>query len=75
MENENAFCEPQCEETPYNGECDNPFEGTDAPMDAPTGPNPDPAYDGWGGCFPGDGSGMDDLADYNANEADDYMGE
>lgn len=25
--------------------------------------------------WPGDGSGMDDLADYNANEAMDYMGE
>ena len=29
------------------------------------------AYDGW----PGDGSGTDDLADYNANEADDYRNE
>jgi len=29
-------------------------------------------YDGWEGCWGGDGSGMDDLADYNANEADDY---
>lgn len=25
--------------------------------------------------WPGDGSGMDDLADYNANEADDYRDE
>jgi hypothetical protein len=25
--------------------------------------------------WPGDGSGTDDLADYNANEADDYQGE
>lgn len=25
--------------------------------------------------WPGDGSGEDDLADYNANEADDYAGE
>ena len=25
--------------------------------------------------WPGDGSGMDDLADYNANEADDYRNE
>ncbi len=25
--------------------------------------------------WPGDGSGMDDLADYNANEADDYADE
>ena len=28
-------------------------------------------HEGW----PGDGSGMDDLADLNANEADDYMNE
>lgn len=32
-----------------------------------------------GGCddqgWPGDGSGMDDLADYNASEADDYRDE
>ena len=25
--------------------------------------------------WPGDGSGEDDLADYNANEADDYLNE
>ena len=30
-------------------------------------------YDGVG--WPGDGSGTDDLADYNQNEAYDYMGE
>lgn len=30
-------------------------------------------YDGGG--WPGDGSGTDDLADYNANEADDYTNE
>ena len=30
-------------------------------------------YDGGG--WPGDGSGTDDLADYNANEADDYRNE
>jgi hypothetical protein len=29
-------------------------------------------YDGWGGCWAGDGSGMDDLADYNQMEAYDY---
>lgn len=28
-------------------------------------------FKGW----PGDGSGLDDLADYNANEADDYRSE
>ena len=31
----------------------------------------DLAYKGW----PGDGSGMDDFADFNANEADDYRDE
>ena len=25
-------------------------------------------FDGWGGCWPGDGSGMDDLADFNQME-------
>ena len=29
-------------------------------------------YDGWEGCWAGDGSGMDDFADYNANEGYDY---
>ena len=28
-------------------------------------------YDGFEGCWPGDGSGMDDLADYNAMEGGD----
>jgi hypothetical protein len=37
-------------------------------------PEPQP-YDGWEGCWPGDGSGMDDLADMHANEANDYYGE
>lgn len=32
-------------------------------------------YDGFEGCWPGDGSGMDDLADYNAMEAMDYCNE
>lgn len=32
-------------------------------------------YDGYEGQWPGDGSGMDDFADYNAAEADDYMNE
>ena len=26
------------------------------------------SYDGFDGCWPGDGSGMDDLADFNAME-------
>jgi len=34
---------------------------------------PEPAYDGGG--WGGDGSGTDDLADYNTNEADDYANE
>lgn len=29
-------------------------------------------YDGYEGCWPGDGSGMDDFADYNAMEGGDY---
>ncbi len=29
-------------------------------------------YDGFGGCWPGDGSGMDDLADFNQMEGYDY---
>lgn len=33
----------------------------------------DPPYDGGG--WAGDGSGVDDLADFNANEADDYRDE
>jgi hypothetical protein len=32
-------------------------------------------YDGCEGQWPGDGSGMDDLADMNANEANDYADE
>jgi hypothetical protein len=32
-------------------------------------------YDGFEGNFPGDGSGMDDLADFNQNEANDYRDE
>jgi hypothetical protein len=37
-------------------------------------PAPEP-YDGFEGCWPGDGSGMDDLEDYNQNEANDYYGD
>ena len=37
-------------------------------------PEPQP-YDGWEGCWPGDGSGMDDLADLHANEGFDYYDE
>jgi len=29
-------------------------------------------YDGWEGCWPGDGSGMDDLADFMQNEGGDW---
>ena len=28
-------------------------------------------FDGFGGCWPGDGSGMDDLADFNQMEGND----
>ena len=37
-------------------------------------PAPEPApepYDGYAGCWPGDGSGLDDLADLNAQETGD----
>jgi hypothetical protein len=37
-------------------------------------PEPEP-YDGCEGQWPGDGSGMDDFADYNQNEANDYYGD
>lgn len=36
-------------------------------------PDSDDGNDGHG--WPGDGSGEDDLADYNQNEADDYRDE
>ena len=29
---------------------------------------PEEAYNGWGGCWPGDGSGMDDFEDWNQQE-------
>ena len=29
-------------------------------------------YGGWEGCWGGDGSGMDDLADFNQMEGNDY---
>ena len=29
-------------------------------------------YGGWEGCWSGDGSGMDDLADFNQMEGNDY---
>ena len=32
-------------------------------------PQEDKPYDGWEGHWAGDGSGMDDFADYNQNEA------
>lgn len=36
-------------------------------------PEPEPQpYDGWEGCWPGDGSGMDDFEDYNQMEGNDY---
>tara|TARA_R100000152_G_C6703789_1_gene132727 strand:- start:517 stop:726 length:210 start_codon:yes stop_codon:yes gene_type:complete len=31
-------------------------------------PTSQEAYDGWGGCWPGDGSGMDDFEDWNQQE-------
>ena len=44
----------------------------DAPCCGCCGPEP---FDNEPSGFPGDGSGMDDLADHNANEADDFRDE
>jgi len=33
---------------------------------------PEETFGGWEGSWAGDGSGLDDLADYNAMEGDDY---
>ena len=57
--------------TPHDAE-PLPYDGTDNIKPAATALEPAP-YDGAG--WPGDGSGTDDLADYNANEAMDYSGE
>ena len=44
-----------------------------APIPSRSAPTtPDPVYDGWDGCWAGDGSGMDDLADFNSMEGCDY---
>jgi hypothetical protein len=37
-----------------------------------TRPEDEKPYDGWEGNWAGDGSGMDDFADYNAMEGNDY---
>lgn len=50
-------------------ECGDTPEIEPQPDDCPE----DRPYDGGG--WPGDGSGTDDFADFNANEADDYQGE
>lgn len=48
------------------------FEKREAERDAAEARAEQPEeYKGW----PGDGSGMDDFADYNQNEADDYRNE
>ena len=69
-----AFDEPQCEEVYREGDEDAHLE--EAFEDAITGDTDANTQDyeepqGWGG----DGSGLDDLADYNASEADDYRDE
>lgn len=46
--------------------------GTSRPDDNKPHHRPVHAYDGWEGNWPGDGSGMDDFADYNAMEGGDY---
>jgi len=43
------------------------------PLDSRPYDEQEEPYDGGG--WPGDGSGTDDFADYNANEADDYQNE
>ena len=55
---------PRCEDAPCCGCC--PSSSQEA-----YDPYPAEPYDGWGGCWAGDGSGMDDLADYNAMEGGD----
>ena len=50
----------RCEDAPCCGCCGPDTVGGYAP-------EPEP-YDGWEGCWAGDGSGMDDLADFNAME-------
>lgn len=47
--------------------------GLDAAYEDRTHIEDEQEYDGGG--WPGDGSGTDDLADMNANEADDYRDE
>lgn len=54
-----VFCEPQCEEVFLN-ETEELRENDDMEVNQ---------------CWTGDGSGEDDLADYNANEVDDYRDE
>ena len=51
---------PRCEDAPCCGCCPSSQETYD--------PQP---YDGWEGSWAGDGSGLDDLADYNAMEGGD----
>lgn len=60
----------QCEDKPCCG-CDNGvFEVEKLPITSE-----DYCYDFDFSGWPGDGSGEDDFADYNQNEADDYHGE
>jgi len=50
--------------------------GVELEQDTPLGEEIDGGNDPYdGGGWPGDGSGTDDLADFNANEADDYWNE
>jgi len=67
---------PICDDSVCDGECDH---GTDAERDVEQDKFLAEAQEirdgdiarGW----PGDGSGEDDLADFNANEANDYLNE
>jgi hypothetical protein len=50
-----------------------PMSNTDPENTNPNNITPEnKPYDGWEGCWPGDGSGLDDLADLHANEGCNY---
>lgn len=57
----------RCEDAPCCGCCPSSQEAYDP---YPAVPEPY-AYGGWGGSWAGDGSGLDDLADFNAMEGGD----
>jgi hypothetical protein len=65
--------EPQIEEQYDNTQEENLREmGTYAAEPAVEQEPEQRPYDGWEGCWEGDGSGMNDLADMMANEGGDW---